>query len=543
MTRAQRTCVYVGVALAMAYAPSAWAADSGSFDRITDLYKNGAASWEGVLLDYARGLFALLVTIEIAWTMIRLTMKNADFSEFAAEVVNRMMFVGFFGWLLTNSSTFARAIVDSFRQAGNEAAMASGGTGGIRPSDIFDAGMNMATTVLMTKVELSLTGVGQSVALMIAAVLVCACFALIGAFLICALVESYIVVSAGVILMGFGGSRWTKDYAIKALTYALSVGAKLFCIQLIAGLGEAMIKTQALAVTPASSQKPEDVLVVVGFALVMVVLTKTIPDTVQGLINGTSVSTSGGALLAGMVGGAVAGAAGQALGVGAAVGGAYKLADQQLNPTGAPETKPGLRAMTAQAMDNITSAVGSDVGARLGGRAKGGTMPGRMGFEMSAKAAELAREAQKSSLPVLGSGQQPEMAMAGAASGGAAAEGIIRPGGANADAGAAAEAAPQSGGASGTVDPAAHNDSDGTAEATVRGADGGAEGPSERKASDTQATHGATATASEEAADAKPSASGLGGRTGGQSGGFTRGTVRGAPPSNKNNPPDDASGS
>ena len=37
------------------------------------------------------------------------------------------------------------------------------------------------------------------------------CFALMAAFMVLALVESYLVISLGVLLMAFGGSRWTKD--------------------------------------------------------------------------------------------------------------------------------------------------------------------------------------------------------------------------------------------------------------------------------------------------------------------------------------------
>ena len=52
----------------------------------------------------------------------------------------------------------------------------------------------------------------------------------------CDLVESYFVISSGVILMGFGGSQWTNQFAINIIRYAVSVGAKLFMVQLVIGL-------------------------------------------------------------------------------------------------------------------------------------------------------------------------------------------------------------------------------------------------------------------------------------------------------------------
>ena len=45
------------------------------------------------------------------------------------------------------------------------------------------------------------------------------CFALIAAWMVVTLVQSYIVIAAGVLNMAFGGSRWTKDIAIA--TYPL----------------------------------------------------------------------------------------------------------------------------------------------------------------------------------------------------------------------------------------------------------------------------------------------------------------------------------
>ncbi|NBO65596.1 MAG: hypothetical protein EBU88_12280, partial [Acidobacteria bacterium] len=79
----------------------------------------------------------------------------------------------------------------------------------------------------------------------ICAIVILVCFGLMAANMIEALIESYIVISAGVIMMGFGGSHWTNDYAKKLLIYAVSVGAKLFLIQLMVGLCERLISQLA----------------------------------------------------------------------------------------------------------------------------------------------------------------------------------------------------------------------------------------------------------------------------------------------------------
>jgi type IV secretory pathway TrbL component len=127
--------------------------------------------------------------------------------------------------------------------------------------------------------------------------------------------------------MGFGGSRWTKDYAVKIIVYAVSVGAKLFVLQLLVGMGEAMIREW---VENFEANYP-NIFLMVGSAIVMLAVTKIVPEMVQGLINGTSVS-SGSSLTgaAAAVGGATVRAAAGVVGAGMAVGAAGQLASAQV---------------------------------------------------------------------------------------------------------------------------------------------------------------------------------------------------------------------
>jgi type IV secretion system protein TrbL len=52
-----------------------------------------------------------------------------------------------------------------------------------------------------------------------------------------ALVESYLVVGGGVILLGFGGSRWTAPYVERYIAYSVSVGLKILILYLLVGAG------------------------------------------------------------------------------------------------------------------------------------------------------------------------------------------------------------------------------------------------------------------------------------------------------------------
>ena len=62
-----------------------------------------------------------LATIEITLAGIRLVLKGSDFSEWASELVNQILYIGFFAALLQNSTgtnSWASVIVQSFRNAG-----------------------------------------------------------------------------------------------------------------------------------------------------------------------------------------------------------------------------------------------------------------------------------------------------------------------------------------------------------------------------------------------------------------------------------------
>lgn len=354
-----------------------------SVNSIIDEYQNASSGWASSLLSHATTLFWILAFIEFAWAMIGLAFRANDMGDWAATIVNQILFIGFFYWLLTNSVSISLAIVDSFKQAGAQA----GGVSGIKPTDVFQIGVELVKKLL--DAVSAFTPI-DSLGMLIAAIVIMACFGLITAFSIVALVESYIVIYAGILLMGFGGSRWTKDYAVRTLQYAVSVGAKLYVLVLLLGIGTTIMRKW---VADLAANNNIDVVLVVGFSIVMLALIKILPDLVQGLINGTSFG-SGSALTAAAaaVGGAAAGVAAGAVGASMAAKGAGSLASEQLKSaqaTGQGPTSTMGKAgfMASSMMKNMGSAMKEDIGGRLSGAHHGhGTMGGRMGQSMSNKA-------------------------------------------------------------------------------------------------------------------------------------------------------------
>ena len=108
------------------------------------------------------------------------------------------------------------------------------------------------------------------------------------------LIESYIVVNAGVLFLGFAGSRWTTTFAEKFLSYAVSVGVKLFVTYLIIGAGQHISDTWASTIT--TDMVVSDYLTILVGALVYMFLAWQIPSLASSMLTGAVSMTLGSAM-------------------------------------------------------------------------------------------------------------------------------------------------------------------------------------------------------------------------------------------------------
>lgn len=268
-----------------------------SVQGLLDLVLQQSHQWSGKLYDYAIRLFWLLASIQFVWTFIPLVMKQADFGEIIGELLRFVLVVGFFLAVMMYSVEWSSAIVDSFREA---AASASGLGRALEPGDMLAVALDFGRTMVK---GISVFSPAKGLLIAVCAILVLACFAFIAAFMFVTLVESYVIINASVLFFGFGGSQWTRDFAIAPMRFTVAIGAKLFVLTLIVGL----IVQSAKQWLAAYTNDEASLMTMVGLALVCCYLTKTIPDLIGGMISGTSMG--GGSAIGGM---AAAGAAGAA---------------------------------------------------------------------------------------------------------------------------------------------------------------------------------------------------------------------------------------
>lgn len=262
-------------------AQPAFAQEGSVLTSLQSQITTAAKGWETTVMDAAKSLFWILATIEIGIASVWLALQAASLDSWFAELIRRIMFIGFFAFVLAQGPTFAKAVVDSLFQIG-----AGGGTAS--PADVFNAGLAVATK-MSEKIQF---GLFEDNALAISAafamVVVVISFSLVAAIFVSVMVEMYIGLLAGMIMLGLGGSSYTKDFAIRYLVYAFSVGMKLMALVMISRIGSEVLI--GLANEPDIGDQFQTALAIAGIAVVVFIVAIYVPNIMQGVVQGASVS-------------------------------------------------------------------------------------------------------------------------------------------------------------------------------------------------------------------------------------------------------------
>ena len=257
---------------------------------LTDIvrdYEAISTAWFSALSPIAHRIFWVLVAIQLTWTAMWWALDREDGLGALASLLRQVVAIGFFYALLVNGGTWIPAVTQSFSQAGAAAA----GITNLSPTGVFDQGLALANKILnATAARGLLDKFLASVLAGITALVVVIAFAIIAAQLLVVLVESFIVIGAGVLFLGFAGSQWTRFFTERYLSYVASVGVKLFVLYLIMGVGMG-IAARWMSVLERGGFSPIPFFYVMGGSLVFVFLTWHIPS-VAGSLTAGAVSLS-----------------------------------------------------------------------------------------------------------------------------------------------------------------------------------------------------------------------------------------------------------
>lgn len=323
-----------------------------------------ARSWETTLLQHATNLFWLLAGIEFGISAIWLAINGATLESWFGELVRRIMFVGFFLFVLTQGPDLAKAVVNSLFEIGS-------GTGSVSPSAIFDAGLDVAERMTDNLWSWDPREWGKMLIVGICALLVIITFGFMAAILLGVMLEMYIGLLAGLILLGFGGSSFTKDFAIKYLIYAFGIGMKIMVLVMIAAIGSEVLLS--VANNPNLSDSFIGPASVAGLAVVIAMISQMIPPMVQGLVQGVSVSNGMEAIRGGVQTSSFAAvSAGMAAGGAGVVKGGMAAASaaSQAGASRGAAAMAGLKAaggaVGSAATDKLMGIPGAKMGSTLG---------------------------------------------------------------------------------------------------------------------------------------------------------------------------------
>ncbi|RWP02644.1 P-type conjugative transfer protein TrbL [Mesorhizobium sp.] len=338
-SRALETAFIVIAIVLLASAP-ALAQQGSVLTTLENQVVTAAKGWETTVMDAARSLFWILASIEVGIAAVWLAINAASLDAWFAELVRRVMFIGLFAFILDQGPAFAKAVVDSLFQIG-------AGGGSASPANIFDAGIRVASKMS----EQAKFGLFEDNALAIAAVfamvVVVVSFSLVAAIFVAVMVEMYVGLLAGMIMLGLGGSSYTKDFAVRYLVYAFSVGMKLMALVMIAKIGSDILLGLAEAPT-ATSDQFITTLAIAGISVVVFVIAMYVPPIIQGVVQGASVAGGMEAIRHGGQGATFA-AGGAFLGASAASRGAQT----------ASAARAGGSSMAGAALRGMASGIGS----------------------------------------------------------------------------------------------------------------------------------------------------------------------------------------
>lgn len=284
-----------------------------------DQYRAVRLNWLTVAAAYANRLFGILALIEFAWTAALLAMEKTDLQGWTSALIRKMMFIGAFFALLNFGADWIPRIIASFQIIGQTAS----GLPALAPTDVLVTGLNIAGNLLSGAASSGWMGnFGTAMALVFASLLAFLAFLGLAVQLVVTLVESYLVIGAGFIFLGFGGSRWTAPYVERYISLAVSTGVKVMVLYLLLGAGLSLTTgwVAAANIVPYSAEPAVDALDIAASSVLLLMICWNAPKFTAGILGGSPALTGGDAVSA--AGGIAQGAllAGTAVAGGVALG-------------------------------------------------------------------------------------------------------------------------------------------------------------------------------------------------------------------------------
>ena len=283
MQQASRMIFFMGILLVVCvfFSKNASAASGANSDIIANIvnkYREQSQQIISVTTKYSQNLFGLCVVLEIAWLGVNAALGRADMGDVIKKFCITLVVCGFFLAVINNFYPWTQQVVNGLQDIAGEA------VGSNDSSDLaFKKGLQLCNDILTLIKSIDWDDIGLILLWVLILLIVLVIFCMIAARVIVYKCEALIAMAASCILLGFGGSSVMREFAMNTLRYILSVGFKLFTMQLIIVAGYQFI-------TDLVMQEPDVplALTILGCVIVLFVLLNTLPGIVAGLVTSAS---------------------------------------------------------------------------------------------------------------------------------------------------------------------------------------------------------------------------------------------------------------
>ena len=249
----RRRILFFAVGLGLAAA--AYAQPSEPSHILSDIvaqYESASEVWIQQSAEITRNLFATLVALELAVTLIVGLLGfiggSAGVGKLSRALLQKIAYIGLFWAFITSFPLWVPKIILSFDQAGATISA----TTGLQPSTILDRGVELVSILMYVMQQLglwsSLSAIPSAILIYLSCFGVLVCFALIAARLVEALVKSYLVMAGAVFFLGFAPFRLTAPLAENYLITCLRIGVQIFVQYLLVAVGETITGQWVLSV-------------------------------------------------------------------------------------------------------------------------------------------------------------------------------------------------------------------------------------------------------------------------------------------------------
>ncbi len=223
-------------------------------NNITTQFYNAGVHYSALIQPYAIKLFFALFLIDIIVTWIQYTAEGqVDPSYFLGRMIKQILTGGFVYLMIVNGFYWMYLVIQSFSRIG----AAISGLPAVGPQSVLQAGLGMAETILNTPASTTVMG-NLELALVegICVLAIASAFLIAAADLLLTLIKAYLTTGLGVMLLGFGGNRFTASASEGYFTNVLRVGVRLLFFYAVLAVGMQIVNQWQTALAAACKPVP-----------------------------------------------------------------------------------------------------------------------------------------------------------------------------------------------------------------------------------------------------------------------------------------------